>query len=102
MGRRRYQYLSEGNASLLDHEQESLFKTWLDHHAGMALKIARAYTLTAEDCQDLMQEILLQVWRSLPQFAGRASAATWSYRVALNTALGWKRSQLVRRSNREP
>ena len=57
---------------------ETLFKDWLVEHRGTVLKVARAYTLTAEDCQDLAQEILLQVWRSLPQFQGRASASTWS------------------------
>ena len=60
--------------------------------------MARAYTLTPEDCQDLAQEILLQVWKSLPQFQGRASASTWFYRVALNTALGWQRKEHRRRA----
>jgi RNA polymerase sigma-70 factor (ECF subfamily) len=78
-----------------------LFKSWLDEHRGAVLKVARAYTFTNEDCQDLAQEILLQVWRSLPQFQGRASAATWAYRVALNTALGWKRKQRHNQSRSE-
>ena len=76
---------------------ESLFKSWLVENDGAILKVARAYTLTREDCQDLAQEILLQVWRSLPQFQGRASATTWFYRVALNTALGWHRKERRRR-----
>jgi RNA polymerase sigma-70 factor (ECF subfamily) len=67
--------------------------SWLDAHGGAVLKVARAYTLTTEDCQDLVQEILLQVWRSLPRFQGRASASTWFYRVALNTALDWHRRE---------
>jgi len=87
---------------LLNHERESLFRAWLDQHGGMVLKVARAYTLTADDCQDLMQEILLQVWRSLAQFEGRASASTWSYRVALNTALTWRRNERVRQAGRQP
>ena len=36
---------------------------------------------------------MLQAWRSLPQFQGRASSSTWLYRVALNTALGWHRNE---------
>lgn len=81
---------------------ESLFKTWLSEHGGAVLKVARAYTFTTEDCQDLAQEILLQVWRSLPQFQAEASAATWCYRVALNTALGWQRQQHRRASRHQP
>ena len=78
---------------MLNENPESLFKSWLTEHGGAILKVARAYTLTAEDCQDLVQEILLQVWRSLPRFQGRASASTWFYRVALNTALDWHRKE---------
>ena len=85
---------------VLAHESlDSLFKSWLAQHEAAVLKVARAYTLTAEDCQDLVQEILFQVWRSLPQFQGRASAATWCYRVALNTALGWRRQEHRRRAS---
>ena len=66
------------------------------------LKVARAYTLTKEDCQDLAQEILLQAWRSLPKFAGKASPATWFYRVALNTAMNWHRNDRPRRMRQKP
>ena len=87
---------------MLNENLESLFKSWLIEHGGAVLKVARAYTLTTEDCQDLAQEILLQVWRSLPQFQGRASASTWSYRVALNTALGWHRKEHRRHARQQP
>jgi RNA polymerase sigma-70 factor, ECF subfamily len=86
---------------LLNENPESLFKSWLTEHGGAILKVARAYTLTTEDCADLVQEILLQVWRSLPQFQGRASASTWLYRVALNTALGWRRKEHRRRARQQ-
>jgi RNA polymerase sigma-70 factor, ECF subfamily len=85
-----------------DETPEALFKRWLHDYGGTMLKIARAYTLTAEDCQDLAQDILLQVWRSVPQFQGRSSASTWVYRVALNTALGWRRKEGRRRARQQP
>jgi RNA polymerase sigma-70 factor, ECF subfamily len=87
---------------LLNENLEALFTRWLVEHSGTVLKVARAYTLTADDCQDLAQEILLQVWRSLPQFQGRASASTWFYRVALNTALGWHRKERRRQARQKP
>jgi RNA polymerase sigma-70 factor, ECF subfamily len=87
---------------LLNENLESLFESWLIEHKGVVLKVARAYTLTTEDCQDLAQEILLQVWRSLPQFQGRASASTWFYRVALNTALDWHRKEHRRQERQQP
>lgn len=66
------------------------------------MKVARAYTLTGDECQDLAQEILLQAWRSLPSFQGKASPATWFYRVALHTAMNWHRKDRPRRSKQQP
>jgi RNA polymerase sigma-70 factor (ECF subfamily) len=83
-------------------DQESLFKRWLSVHGGIVLKVARSYTLTAADGQDLAQEISLQLWRSIEQFEGRASETTWIYRVALNTALSWRRGERRRRARQEP
>jgi RNA polymerase sigma-70 factor (ECF subfamily) len=85
-----------------DEAPEALFQRWLGEHGGTVLKVARAYTIHDADCQDLAQEILLQVWRSLPQFQGRASASTWCYRIALNTALGWHRKEHRRKTRQQP
>jgi RNA polymerase sigma-70 factor, ECF subfamily len=87
---------------LPDEDQKSLFMTWLGEHGSSVMKVARAYTLTSEECQDLAQEILLQAWRSLPKFEGKASAATWFYRVALHTAMNWQRKDKPRRSKQQP
>jgi len=75
---------------------------WLDEHGASVVKVARAYTLTSDECQDLAQEILLQAWRSLPHFEGKASPATWFYRVALHTAMNWQRKDKPRRSRQQP
>ena len=87
---------------MLDEDQKSLFMNWLGEHVSSVMKVARAYTLTSEECQDLAQEILLQAWRSLPKFEGKASAATWFYRVALHTAMNWHRNDKPRRSRQQP
>ncbi len=85
-----------------DEDPASLFMNWLGEHGSSVMKVARAYTLTGEECQDLAQEILLQAWRSLPNFEGKASAATWFYRVALHTAMKWHRKDKPRRSRQQP
>ena len=94
--------LPEEGFLLQDNDQKSLFMNWLDEHSSSIVKVARAYTLTSEECQDLAQEILLQAWRSLPKFEGKASAATWFYRVALHTAMNWHRKDKPRRSRQQP
>lgn len=87
---------------MLDEDQKSVFMTWLGEHGSSVVKVARAYTLTSDECQDLAQEILLQAWRSLPKFEGKAAAATWFYRVALQTAMNWQRRDKPRRSRQRP
>ena len=87
---------------MLDDDQRVLFMTWLEAHGASVVKVARAYTLTHEECQDLAQEILLEAWRSLPSFEGRASVATWFYRVALHTAMNWHRKDKPRRARQLP
>jgi RNA polymerase sigma-70 factor (ECF subfamily) len=76
--------------------------TWLAEHGASVMKVARAYTITSEECQDLAQEILLAAWQSLPKFEQKASVATWFYRVALNTAMNWQRKDKPRRTRQEP
>jgi RNA polymerase sigma-70 factor, ECF subfamily len=88
--------------ALPDEDQKSLFMNWLGEHGSSIMKVARAYTLTSEECQDLAQEILLEAWRSLPKFEGKASAATWFYRVALHTAMKWHRKDKPRRLRQQP
>jgi RNA polymerase sigma-70 factor (ECF subfamily) len=82
-------------------EQETLFRRWLADHAGLMWKVVRAFTATPEDAEDLFQEIALQLWMSLPAFRGDAKESTWIYRVAFNTALGWKRDEKRRRAKHE-
>jgi RNA polymerase sigma-70 factor (ECF subfamily) len=41
------------------------------------MKVARAYTVTSDECEDLAHEILLQAWRSLPNFERKGNPATW-------------------------
>jgi len=46
-----------------------------------------------EDRNDLLQEVLLAVWKSIPAFRDQAKASTYLYRVSHNAALLWTRTQ---------
>ena len=76
-------------------DQQAAFLELLNANHGRWRAIARSYA--GPDAEDLFQEILLQIWRSLQTFQGRSVVGTWCYRVALNTALSWRRSERVRR-----
>ena len=74
-------------------KQEARFELWFERHQGLVYKVARSYALKAEDLEDLFQEIMLQLWRSIPSFKGQSQESTWIYKVALNTALSWNRKE---------
>lgn len=78
--------------------QTALFKTWLEEHRGILVKVARSFARTPADLEDLQQEMKLQLWSSLASFAGQAKPSTWIYRVCLNTALTWHRGVMRRES----
>ena len=80
-----------------EREQEEIFRRWLKEHIGLILKVVRAFAATPQDQEDLFQETLLQLWRSVPVFRGDAKETTWIYRVAFNTALAWNRSEKNRK-----
>lgn len=69
--------------------QDSLYEQAADSFGPSLDRLARAYELDPELRRDLLQEIHLQLWRSLTQFDRRCSLRTWVYRVAHNVATGY-------------
>ena len=54
---------------------------------GAALRrLAKGYEADPDQRRDLLQEIHVQLWRSLRLFDGQCSLQTWVYRVAHNVA----------------
>lgn len=52
---------------------------------------ALLYNMTShrEDAEDLLQEVFLKAWQSLPGFEGKSSFYTWVYRIAVNRAINF-------------
>lgn len=67
-------------------KNETFIKAINDNRA-LIFKIAAVYTNSAEDRDDLVQDILYQLWRSFNSFEQRSALSTWMYRVAMNTAI---------------
>jgi RNA polymerase sigma-70 factor (ECF subfamily) len=88
-------------SSLTARERDAIFHRWLDQHLGLILKVVRGCASAAHDQDDLFQEILLQLWFSIPSFRGEAKETTWIYRVAFNTMLAWHRGERRRRERHE-
>lgn len=77
-----------------------LFKRIANEYSAPLVRLARAHEADASLQQDLLQEIHVALWKSLPSFAGRCSLRTWIYRVAHNVAATHLLRQKRRRTER--
>ena len=83
-------------------KHEATFQAWLEEHRGIFVKVARSFARGENDVGELQQEMMFQLWLSLPRYAGQAKPSTWIYRVCLNTALTWRRGAQRRERRIEP
>jgi RNA polymerase sigma-70 factor (ECF subfamily) len=63
------------------------FISMISSNQGIIHKVCGIYCNTAEDREDLFQEIVAQLWKSMKSFRAESKISTWMYRVALNTAI---------------
>lgn len=72
---------------------EQRFLDALENHKKILYKIARLFSASAADRQDLIQEMMIQMWLNFDRFDQRSKFSTWLYRVCLNVAISWRRKQ---------
>lgn len=73
-------------------EQQQRFADWTREHSSILHHVVNGFA-SGDDRNDLLQEILLAVWKSIPAFRGQAKPTTYLYRVCHNAALLWTRTQ---------
>ena len=71
--------------------QSISFESMIEEYHPMIYKICRVYS-SSSDFEDLYQEVLINLWKSLKSYQGRSKLSTWLYRVVLNTALTYNRN----------
>ena len=78
------------------------FLSLLDEHKKILYKVAGSYCRNPEDRQDLIQEIVAQLWRSFDRYDESYRFSTWMYRIALNVAISFYRSETRRSRDTVP
>jgi RNA polymerase sigma factor (sigma-70 family) len=73
--------------------QQDRFVNLLDEHRKILFKVAGSYARTAADRQDLVQEMVVQLWRSFDRYDPAFRFSTWMYRIALNVAISFFRAE---------
>lgn len=64
-----------------------LFIKTLEENKEIIFRICSSYSSSQEDTKDLFQEVVFNIWKSLPSFRNKASIQTWVYRITLNVCL---------------
>jgi len=66
----------------------------INENLGIAHKICRAYFTDPDDRDDVLQEMMYQLYKSYGNFGGRSKFSTWMYSVCLNTAFIYRRKDV--------
>jgi RNA polymerase sigma factor (sigma-70 family) len=77
-------------------DADAQFAALLERHRGIIFKVAATYCRNPADREDVGQEIVTQLWRAYPKFDATRPFSTWMYRIALNVAISFVRTNSVR------
>jgi len=80
-------------------DKQTQFLQRIDENKGILFKICKIYEDNEEDRDDLLQEMVLQLWVAYDSFRGESKFSSWMYRVALNTAIVFFKKQKRRPDN---
>ncbi|WP_088072830.1 RNA polymerase sigma factor [Gottfriedia luciferensis] len=70
------------------------FKELILRYQSKVFAVALKVSTNQKDAEDISQEVFLQLYRSLENFSGESTFATWIYRITMNKAIDFKRKQV--------
>jgi len=77
-------------------KRQDFFQEIIEQHKGILFKVARAYCPNEDDRQDLIQEMMIQIWQSVHKYNNQFKISTWLYRISLNIAISFYRKNSIR------
>ena len=77
---------------------ESEFTRIVGQYKNTIYTVCYMFSKNNEQVQDLSQEVLINLWRGLPNFEGKSSIKTWVWRVSLYTCISQQRNKGRRKS----
>ncbi|MGN0202814.1 MAG: RNA polymerase sigma factor [Candidatus Cryptobacteroides sp.] len=77
-------------------ELQEAFRAIVDNYSERLYWHVRRFLCSHEDTDDLLQDIFIKVWNSLPSFRGESKLFTWLYRIATNEVLNHLRKMKIR------
>lgn len=77
-------------------DSHTAFRGIVDSYSERLYWHVRRFLCSHDDTDDLLQDIFIKVWSSLPSFRGDSKLFTWLYRIATNEALNHLRKMKIR------
>ncbi|HTO16321.1 MAG TPA: RNA polymerase sigma factor [Edaphocola sp.] len=87
---------------MMDKDRTAKFLEIIENNKGILFKVANSYCRNIEDRKDLLQEIILQLWKSLDSYNEKFKLSTWLYRISLNVAISFYRKENSRKRISNP
>ena len=72
---------------LISNGDQTAMKAIYDRYSGPICGFATSWLSDPFEANDVMQETLMDVWRSADRFDGKSSAKTWIFSIARNKAI---------------
>ena len=72
---------------------EREFEQLVREHRGTIYTVCYMFSNDQDEVADLFQEVLINLWNSLPSFKGRSDVRSWIYRVSLNVCISIDRKK---------
>ncbi len=76
----------------MENQTTKAFEEILDKNKDKIYRICKIYAVTPLEPQDLFQDVIYAIWKSLESFRGNSSIDTWVYRITLNICLRSKQT----------
>jgi RNA polymerase sigma-70 factor (ECF subfamily) len=73
-------------------DQRQYFQEIIEQNKGILYKVAHAYCQNEDDRQDLIQEMMIQIWKSIHRYNKQFKMSTWLYRISYNVFIDYSKS----------
>lgn len=73
--------------------KEEQFKRLIKQHKETIYTVCLMNAADQDEAQDLMQEALIQLWRSFGTFHGESDVRTWLWRICMNSCISYCRKE---------
>lgn len=81
------------------HGDEAAFEELLDHHYELIYRFAYKWSGSVTDAEDITQQACVKLARTIKQYRFEAAFSTWLYRLVVNCAKDWFKSELRHHTN---